>query len=148
MKIRPATPSDFSKLYEIGKSTPELRVSSIEEFMDADEFKWAITNPKSVFLVAEEQEIAGFIYASAKDLDRPFMHKYACLVYFVVSPKFRRRGIAKQLYIECEKGLKKLGMTHVYIWANSEGNGEIIELMKKQGFSLGHKYSWMDKKIS
>lgn len=149
MRIRPALLDDFEELYDIGKNTLELRVSATEEFMDSDEFKWSIINPNGCFLLAEEKKkIAGFIYANAKDVERPFEHKYACLVYLVVVPKFRRQGIAKKLYLECERRLKKLGINNLYGWANAEGNGEIVEFMKKQGFLEGHKYIWMDKKIS
>ena len=81
MDIRPASLDDFIQLYKLGKNTPELKVSTTEEFMDADEFKWSITNPKGIFLVAEDKnKKIGFIYVSAKDIERPFEHKYACLI--------------------------------------------------------------------
>jgi|SRR3989338_7197182 len=148
MQIRLAKLDDFIELYEIGKNTPELKVSATEEFMDADEFKWSITNPNGIFLVAEEEKSKiGFLYASARDIERPFKNKYACLVYLVVTPEFRRKGIAEKLYLEAEKKLKELGVTNIYGWANSESKGEIIKFMKSNGFSEGHKYMWMDKKI-
>lgn len=148
MNIRKASLNDFEELYKIGKSTPELKVSATEEFMDADEFKWSITNPNGVFLLAEkEKKVAGFIYANAKDIERPFEHRYACLVYLVVIPEFRRMGIATKLYSECIKVLEKMGVTNLYGWANAEGDGEIIDFMKKQGFAKGHKYVWMDKRL-
>jgi len=149
MKIRPVVLDDFSELYEIGKNTPELRVSSTEDFMDADEFRWSLTNPHGVFLVAEnKRKKIGFIYANSRDTERPFDKKYACLVYLVVIPEFRRQGVAQQLYSECEKRLKQLEISNIYMWANAETNGNIIESMKRRGFGEGHKYIWMDKKIS
>ncbi len=148
MHIRVASLDDFEALYSIGRNTPELQVSASEEFMDADEFRWSITNPQGVFLLAEEnRKIAGFVYANAKDVERPFNHKYACLVYLTVVPAFRRKGIASSLYLECEKKLKLQGITHLYGWANAKGESQIIDFMKKQGFAEGHRYVWMDKKI-
>lgn len=148
MIIRTASLSDFEELYSIGKSTPEFNVSATEEFMDAEEFKWSIQNPHGIFLLAEENKrVTGFVYANANDLERPFDNRYACLVYLVVVPEFRRKGIAKQLYIECERRLKEKGITRLYSWAYAEGDGQIIELMKKQGFAEGHQYMWMDKRI-
>lgn len=148
MHLRPASIKDFEELHTIGKNTPELRVSATEEFMDADEFEWSITNPQGIFLVAEEkQRKIGFIYANAKDIERPFEHKYACLVYLIVIPEFRRQGVAQKLYLECEKRLRTLGITNIYGWANAEGKGEITTFLKKQGFAAGHNYTWMDKKI-
>lgn len=149
MNLRPASLDDFVQLYSLGRKTPELRVSTNEEFMDADEFKWSITNPNGAFLVAEEnQKIIAFIYANAQDIERPFEHKYACLVYLVTAPEFRGKGIAQKLYLACEKKLQELGINYIYGWANLEGDGTIINFMKKQGFAAGHKYLWMDKKIS
>ena len=76
--------------------------------MDADEFKWSIANPNGVFLIAEEKsQKIRFIYANAKDIERPFEHKYACLVYLMVIPEFHRLGVAQKLYLECEKKIKQ-----------------------------------------
>jgi len=148
MKIRPAKLEEFEVLYEIGLNTPELRVSANEQFMDRDDFRQRIQNPQGVFLVAEQEErIAGFICASAKDADSPLQNKYACLVYLVTLPEFRRQGVARELYSECEKKLKELGITHIYSWANIEGDGSIVNFLKGQGFAEGHKYVWMDKEL-
>lgn len=149
MVIRSAGSKDFDALYTIGLATPEFQVSGSEAFMDPDEFRWAITeNPDKVFLLAEEDgKIVGFVYANAKDGERPFPDKYACLVYLVVIPECRPRGIAKQLYETCEKELKAKGITHMYGWANTEGDGAIGKFMKGQGYTEGHLYRWMDKRL-
>ncbi len=150
MKIAKALLKDFAELYKIGRKTKEFRVSANEEFMAADEFKYYITNPKACFLVAKdkEKEICGFILANADDIEKPFKQKYACIIYIIVVPKFRRQGIAKKLYFECIKQLKKKGIKNVYSWANSEGKRQIVKFFKKQGFAEGHKYIWMDKRIT
>jgi GNAT superfamily N-acetyltransferase len=148
MIIRLATPQDFDTLYEIGKNTHEFRVSAREVFMDADEFKFGITDPNSVFLVAEENyEIAGFVYASLLDHDKPLEKQSACLIYITVLPPFRKQGIAKQLYVVCEDALRAKGCSGIYSWANTEGDGAIVSFMEQVGFAKGHKYVWMDKEI-
>jgi ribosomal protein S18 acetylase RimI-like enzyme len=148
MKIRSASVKDFDELYSIGKSTPELQVSANEKFMDADEFRLAITDTDDVFLVAEEKgKITGFILAYGKDIHRPYKNKYGCIVYLVVLSEFRRKGIATKLYSECMERLKKMGLTHAYTWASAESKGEIVAFMEKQGFAKGHQYIWMDRKI-
>ena len=149
MNIRLAKQEDFTNLYEIGMNTPEFRVSANEVFMDSDEFLWAISgNKESVFLVAEEDEkIVGFLYANAKDLDKPLENKYATLVYVVVLSGFRKRGIAEALYRECEHRLKKMGITHIYAWASAEGDGSILHFLEKQNFAQGHQYVWFDKEL-
>jgi hypothetical protein len=40
-----------------------------------------------------------------------------------------------------------MGITHVRTRANVEGNWEIVEFMKKQGFAEWHQYVRMDKTI-
>lgn len=148
MKIRKAELTDFDELYYLGLSTPEFRVSANEVFMDADDFKMHITEDSSAFFVAEDKDkIIGFICSNAKDSDKPFVNKYACLVYIMVKPEYRNKGVAKNLYAECEKELKKKGITHFYSWANAEGDGSIVNFLKKEGFAEGHLYKWMDKKL-
>ena len=147
MKIRKATIADFDELYQLGKNTPELRVSATEDFMDADQFKGFITDKNCVFLVAEEKKkIAGFILLHAEWVYMPVKDKYGCMVYLVVASEFRKHGLATKLYSEGIKKLKEMGATHVYGWANAKGK-EILEFMKKQGFAKGHEYIWMDKKL-
>ena len=148
MNIRPARLEEFEGLYEMGRNTPELRVSATEQFMDKDDFRQRIENPSHIFLVAEQEErVIGFICASTKDEDRPLQNRYACLVYIAILPEFRRQGVAQRLYTECERQLKERNITHFYGWANIEGKGEIIQFLEKQGFAQGHKYLWMDKKL-
>ena len=148
IKIRPVEDKDFAGLYNLGNNTPELKVSGTEDFMDQDEFRFSMTDTKSVFLVAEaEGELAGFIYAGTQDAERPLPNKWACLVYLAVAPKWRRRGIANELYARCLAALKKRKITNLYCWASVESDGAIQQFMKKQGFAEGHKYMWMDKKI-
>jgi GNAT superfamily N-acetyltransferase len=146
--VRTANREDFRALYELGLATPELQVSSVDPFMGEDEFAWSLTNPDGVFLLAEEDSrVVGFIYASAKDPERPMPHKWACLVYLVVSPEFRGRGIAQTLYDRCVDSFRERGITNLYVWANTGGDAQIITFMEKQGFARGHMYMWMDKKI-
>lgn len=116
--------------------------------MERDEFLSAIENPNGIFLLAENDEaITGFIYASRKDMEHVLKTRWACLVYLVVKPVYRKSGIAQKLYDECVRELKKNGVSKVYGWANSESDGSIVRFMKKNGFKEGQKYVWMDKKI-
>src|SRR3989344_347054 len=120
-KIRKAKLRDFKELYSMGMNTSELRVSASEPFMDRDDFKLRILDKSHVFLLAEDnKKPIGFICANAKDMDRPLKNKYACLVYMAVLPKYRKHGIATKLYDCAIKKLKKMGVTHVYGWADAD----------------------------
>lgn len=147
MRIRPAQVKDLEELFSLGKNTPELRTSATEEFMDKEELKWCIANPECVFLVAEEdQKLCGFIYANAKDKERPFPNKYACLVYLAVLPEFRKKGVATLLYEECEKKLKEMGINWLYGWAKADGV-PILSFLEGRRFQKGQEYVWMDKRL-
>ena len=148
INTRKATTEDFEALYLIGLETPEFIVSSGDVFMDKDEFMSSIQNTNGTFLVAElENTIIGFMYANRQDLERAQKTKWACLVYLVVKPEYRKIGIAQQLNNACIKELKNHGISHIYCWANCEGDDSIINFRKKNGFNVGHKYVWMDKEI-
>jgi len=149
MKIRRATLEDFDQLYPFANQIPELKVSASGNFMEPDEFKWAMTNPKGIFLVAEEdQAITGFAYANVKDSDRPYHQgRWACLVYLAVRPEHRRKGIAQALYDQCEATLKEMGISRLYAWASLSGDQAVVKFNKKQGFVEGHQYVWMDKEL-
>ena len=147
MKIRKALRKDFGELYDLGLLSTELRVSKNEPFMEKDDFMLRITDKRHVFLIAEEQNtIAGFICASTKDTDRPLKHRYACLVYIVTSPDFRRRGVATKLYRECVRILKARGITHLYTLADADTKA-IQKFLLGKGFKTGEKMIWMDRKI-
>jgi len=146
MQIRKAAAKDFEQLYKIGSNTPELQVSATEPFMDEDDFKLRIKDKNHVFLLAEaDEKIVGFVCANTKDIDRPMKNKYACLVYIVVIPSYRKKGVANKLYNSCTIELKKKGITHVYTWAND--SPAIKKFLKSKRFSEGGKYIWMDKKL-
>jgi predicted N-acetyltransferase YhbS len=147
MKIRKATAKDFEDIYRIGIGITELQVRQHTHFMERGELKIGITNRDHVFLVAEDEgKIVGFIYGSTKDMDSPLAHKWACLVYLAVIPKYRRRHVATMLYSDCIKRLKQRGVTHIYGWANSKGNA-IQKFLQKHSFKPGNTFVWMDKKL-
>lgn len=148
MKIRKASSQDLIKLHTIGLATPEFKVGAKGEFMEQDEFLSAIENPNGTFLLAEEgQEVVGFIYASRKDVERGPRTKWACLVYLVVKPKYRKQRVAQQLYGTCVEELRNHGISSIYAWANIESDNSIVKFLEKQRFSRGHTYVWMDKTL-
>jgi len=147
MAVRLATNADLPKLYQLGLATPEIQVSATEPFMDEDEFLGALKKKENFFVLWEEMgEIVGFIMADTRDQDIGYHNKYGCIIYVVVKPEFRGKGVAKKLYAETERIMKERGMTNLYCWASME-SPEIQKFMKKQGFAEGHRYVWMDKKL-
>lgn len=147
MNIRVARESDCDTIYNLGISTPELRVSAQEPFMTREELLEAIAHPDSVFLLAHEKDaIIGFIYARVGDLGIYSMERWACIVYVAVAANHRRSGVAKQLYEACEKLLQTRKVTNLYCWTNIESTG-IVPFFQKRGFIPGKTCMWMDKKL-
>lgn len=96
MKIRKARIEDFKELYRVGKSVSEMKVS-------IKDFKFWIKNKRSTFLLAEESgKILGFVYAITKEDP-----KYDVLVYLVVIPGYREKGVANALLGNCMKTIRK-----------------------------------------
>jgi GNAT superfamily N-acetyltransferase len=149
MRVRKATTEDFSALYAIGLATPEFQVSSTVAFMEEDEFLQAILSSFGCFMLAEtdEGEIIGFVYANQQDPEMVPRMKWACLVYLMVRPEWRKQGVAQALLDSCIADLKNRGTTNLYGWAHAEGNGSMIKFLKKNRFSEGHKYVWMDREL-
>ena len=54
--------------------------------------------------------------------------------------KFRRRGIASELYKHCLAELKKRHITNLYCWASVESDGAIKEFMKNKALPKATVY--------
>ena len=145
VEIRKATLKDVNKLYYLGSITPELQVSD-EPFMTKKGFEFAVKNPKGVFLVAEEKtKVVGFAYGNIKNKGKGY--KEGCLVYLVVHPKYRKKGIGKLLYDERLKQLKKRGVSYVYSWIGVD-NKRMHKFSKKHGgLKLGKKFIYCSKEL-
>ncbi len=142
-KIRDATLDDFVELYNIGLTIPELRVTD-DRFMTEDEFKWHITNPNGSFYIAEENnKVVGFACLNLKERGKD---KFGCLVYLVVLPKYRRKGIATELYQKIESRAKELDAAYIYSWMDAESK-PIQDFFKKQNYTFGQPCIWIDKKL-
>lgn len=140
--------TDIPALYALGLQTPELKVSATEPFMDDAEFRAAVANPDGVFLVAQKgSDLVGFVYANANDVERSEARQWACIIYIVVAPKWRRAGVAQALYTACTEALARRGVTHVYAWASAESPA-ILAFMRRMGFAVGHTYVWVDRRIA
>jgi ribosomal protein S18 acetylase RimI-like enzyme len=147
VSIRKATPEDFEAAYKLGLDTSELRVSPEEDFMDPDEFRWSLTNPDGVFVVADDNgKIVGFSYACSDDLDKPFPNKNGWFAYMAVDKEYRGQGIASQMYEAQLVYLKKMGLKVMYVFANKSSSA-IVSFFRKQNFNQGTEYIFFDKEI-
>lgn len=147
IKIRKATTKDFNSLYKLGLSAPELKVENDVPFMDRPEFKWHITSPDCLMLVAEnKKKIVGFVCINSRSADSPRKDAVACFVYTVVDQKYRRHGIGHMLYETAESILKKRGVKYLYGWAHAKAKG-ILALKIEAGWKIGNNFIWSSKDL-
>jgi GNAT superfamily N-acetyltransferase len=144
MRIRPATIADADELYRLASETPEFKCSDEHPFAEQEEFRSWITAEESVFLVAEEDHILGFAYASVEKEDKRRL-RWAVLNYIMVLPEERKRGVAGTLYDAVMDSLERRGIAYVGLWANAAS--AIGSFMQKRGFIPGQTYRWMDRRI-
>ena len=142
--VRKAELEDAPRLYRIGLSTPELKVSSQVDFMTPKELESSITTPDGIFLLAKcDYLTVGFIFALINDLDKLPNDSQACIIYLVVVPKFRRQGVAQKLYDQLQKELTARGIVYTYVWACPTSG--VVNFMERQGYKSGRTCVWMDK---
>lgn len=145
--IRIANPEDFEALYNLGLKIPEINVSDNLPFIGPEEFKNGLSREDVVCFLAEiDKKISGFVYGDVekKDLDGK---TWSALMYIVVSPDLRGKGVAQKLYEAFEKEAKGRGATILYSWANAEEGSRIIPFYLKNGLKPGHLYRWMEKEL-
>lgn len=150
LTIRRATEKDFFQVYSLGLDTAEFSVDQANAFMMPGLFRQALTSERGVFLVVEvDGAVAGFAYANLCDPEVP-AGSWACLVYLVVKPKYRRQGLGTALYQACEKEVQAQGASYLYAWAHVGEVGEpspIFKFLKRQGHADGQDYRWMQKDL-
>lgn len=130
-------------LHTFGLSFPEWKVSETQPFMTLEEITLSLTDPKFVWMIAEDHEggLLGACLASMADPDRAG----ACIVYLGVLPGVRRQGVATKLLSATLTELRGLGQNYIYTWAHPTSG--VVELMETAGFVKGHTCVWMDSTI-
>lgn len=91
--IRIGKRTDIKLIRELSKLIPEFKDTDFNEMTD-DDLLFCITNPKGLFLLAEdlEKNLIGLIYGYIEVPSR------ACVMYLGVDMRYRKRGIASTLW--------------------------------------------------
>lgn len=135
----------IDELYSFALSIPEFKISSQIDFMSKEELYNAMITDSTIMYVAKDNDkIVGFIYFTSEDLERSF-NGQACLVYIAVDSKYRKQGIATELYNKSIEEVKKRGLKYVFVWADIHGG--IVYFLEKMGYSIGKEHILMDKKV-
>jgi ribosomal protein S18 acetylase RimI-like enzyme len=85
---------------------------------------------RDCFLIADTQEIAGYLTMSARD-----WHKTGWVADLVVAPEYRRRGLATQLLQAGLTWARQEGLRRLIVEAQTK-NYPAIRFLERQGFSF------------
>jgi diamine N-acetyltransferase len=145
MKIRPATISDVPAMVALNRVTQEMHARAFPERFRrdvpvevvADAFVAMIQSPTSYWLVAEDEQPVAFLSANFYQREESWhsLPRRVCyLADIVVSPDFRRRGIARALLTALKREADAQGVVSIEldVWAF---NDEAKEVFAKLGFN-------------
>lgn len=144
MNIRLANPSDLPELVSLRREVHSLHAQALpdrfradtpdEEF--ADSIRRVIDSPSSCLLICGDDEVRGFLSADFRDREANWCtpaRRVCYLSEIVVSPRFRRRGVARELFeaLGIEVARRKAASIELEVW---NFNNEAREAFHRMGF--------------
>jgi GNAT superfamily N-acetyltransferase len=115
-KIRPFRKGDAREVYAMLKGTDELHVGGLT-YSEKSVQSWYVTRARDLILIAEvKKEIAGFIASKLNDPEAGAAY-IDCLI---VKPKFREKGIGRQLLEQSISLLKARGTFFVNLHVRAD----------------------------
>jgi ribosomal protein S18 acetylase RimI-like enzyme len=144
--IREMEVDDIASVYHLGEQLFTSEESPIlYRTWDPYEVTEYFSSDPEYCLVAEAKEvIVGFLLATTIEKEGTAWKKYGYLVWIGVDEAFQRTGLARRLYRELEKRLRKNGARMVI--ADTEGDNEgAIAFFKAVGFSSSTSHLWLSK---
>lgn len=132
MEIRPAKPEDVPGLVDLWIEFMDFHTALDQDYVRSPEAvdNWTsyitgkISDEKFHVLVAVDQgELAGHLVATFRDYPPVFTIKnYGFIQEIAVNEKYRRQGVARQLYAAAEKWLRAAGVSRIK--ANVDSDNE------------------------
>ena len=141
MRIRKATEKDVNKIYSFGKRVHELEFSSKYPFHWRSELLESVNDKNSVLLIAEDEEIVGFLLAKI------IFHRaggWCMLDNIAVKKEFRGNGISDLLLEKLYSILKKRKVHYVQVLEEIYRENT-RKFWKHQGFEETKNFIWAEK---
>ena len=140
-RIREMKPKDVTAVYSLGIKT--------REFYSSDDYgswypkealrEWLKHKNDDVLLVAESKgKVVGF------SLSYVHFRKWALMDSIAVVPKYRKKGVGRELVDQTLKLLKKKGVVYAQAFLRNN-NKPIFRLVKKFGFQKGNNFYVVDR---
>jgi ribosomal protein S18 acetylase RimI-like enzyme len=155
MNIRPATPLDLEALVSLNHHVQSLHAAAHpalfrgnaphEETIAA--FRKMIEDPAALWLLAETNQPAGYLYAQFHDRPQTWFrpaHRICNISHVAVHPSHRRLGIARQLVaaLIVEADARGFGRIELDVWSF---NQEARATFDRLGFEVFNERRVLDR---
>lgn len=142
MKIRKAKIGDLNNIYNLMKSSKELKNSTNNSYFNKNFLKIIIKDPGVVFLVVEEDKrIIGVLGAAI------WKREKICYADFIfINPKYRGKGIGIKLHKYFIKTLRKEGINYLWTIIKKDDNS-LQKAFNKFKFKKQYLCYYYDMKI-
>jgi GNAT superfamily N-acetyltransferase len=138
IEVRLLVPADLPLLealvsehvsYRYPGTEPDYALSLAQDFLTARIRRPSFTIARIVYTVTIDGRAAGFVVASNK------LGGSVKLGPVVVTPKFRRSGLGRQLLLDVEKRIKRANVRRLYLTTPADDNDAMRGLALELGFS-------------
>jgi len=131
--IKNPNKEDILTLYQIGLNSPELESEPGQPFISFEEFEHMTKNMFWAKYVNNKP--IGFIYVV-------LFENQGCVVYLVISKKYRGQGFGRKLVEKALEELKNIGVSKIYAWVRqgSAANGLIDKFRFNRGGTFTYVY--------
>lgn len=143
MIVRSAALGDVDSIHTLGEQVSEFSVSKATvTFWPKNSLSSAVLSDDVLILVAEEQDIGGFIIVN-------YNHgfKKALIENIFVRPDLRGQNIGGQLLQKTVDTLQGMGCEYVATLVPPDAN-DAINLYVRSGFDHGESFVWLDRSLS
>jgi len=144
MNIRIAKLKDSKEILTLLMNAPELQESEKGDTIYSEKLIIECIKDKkmNLILVAEEDnKLIGVLLAEIWD-----KKKYSFGINFVVSPKYRSKGVGTKLYQMYENYCKKQNLKTILCLVQTK-NKNMQQICKKKGYKKGHAFYLYEKEI-
>lgn len=138
--VRRAVLSDVDDLYKLGMDEDGFEVAPGSRFYSRTTLRDWIENPlDDILLVAEfDRRVVGLLFCKVRS------RRWASLENIAVDPRWRQSGLGARLLNDCIDLLDGLDCPGIHGIVR-HGN-PALSFFKSHGFSLGHDFTWIERR--
>jgi GNAT superfamily N-acetyltransferase len=136
--IREATSEEIPQIISSSRTTNRFRMSEFTNEVDEEELRFWISDHRTIVIVAMlDTELIGYAYGFC------LSPKWFFFDAFLIVPKARRSGIAKEMYAHLREACRVRGLELIQGLVK-EGDPERLNYWINRGFEQGYKCVWVE----